>query len=112
MYDVASIAPYHSLSPSRRKPLRAALSIGGENRFGMLSANHIEALVSNSSLGELSLGSDLLKERMAAMARVVPHALEEVAGEARLQGVEGAADSAGKMLSEIEANCRRTLERL
>ncbi|MGN0073441.1 MAG: HipA domain-containing protein [Coriobacteriales bacterium] len=112
LYDVASIAPYRSLLPSKRRPLRAALSIGGENRFGMVGAGNIESMVRNSGLEELGLGSDLLKRRMEAMARVVPGALAEAAGEARLQGIEGVDGIASKMLDEIEANCRRTLERL
>ena len=36
LYDVASIAPYQSLTPRQRLPLRAAMSIGGEHRICML----------------------------------------------------------------------------
>ena len=42
LYDVASMAPYRSLAPTQRKPLRAALSIGGENRFGMVGSRNVE----------------------------------------------------------------------
>lgn len=44
LYDVATMAPYRSLAPQKRKPLRAAMSIGGENRFGCVSARNIEKM--------------------------------------------------------------------
>ncbi|MGN0078420.1 MAG: HipA domain-containing protein [Coriobacteriales bacterium] len=112
LYDVASIAPYHTLSPSRRKPLRAALSIGGENRFGMLGAEHVEKMVESCRLGELRLGARMLCARLEEMARAVPAVATAVVGEARAQGLAGIDNVGDALVEELSAHCRRTLELL
>lgn len=48
------------MAPRRRKPLRAAMSIGGENRFGCVGAEHVGKMVDNCGLEELGLGADVL----------------------------------------------------
>ena len=112
LYDVASIAPYRSLSPSKRKPLRAALSIGGENRFGMLGAEHVAKMVSDAHLENLDLGAQELIERLRLMASIVPDAVDQEIECARDQGMSGVDDIGQNMSEEIRQNCSRTLEQL
>ena len=112
LYDVASIAPYESLRPRQRRPLRAALSIGGENRFGMVGAEEIEKMVRVCNLDDLRLDAALLCERMQAMAKAMPGAVEAAFASACGRGVPGVEKVADKMKTEIEGNCERTLARL
>ena len=65
LYDVASIAPYRSLAPSARKPPRTALSIGGENRFGMLKKKHVENIADAIGL-KVARAIQILRELIAA----------------------------------------------
>ncbi len=112
LYDVATIAPYRSLAPQKRKPLRAALSIGGENRFGMLGADNVEKMVRDCNLDELELSTDLLCGRLGTMAKLIPNALDNVVAEARAQGLPGIEDIEEAMQKEIASNCSRTLMRM
>lgn len=112
LYDVASIAPYRSLAPRQRRPLRAALSIGGENRFGFVGREHVEKMVCDSALEELGLDAELLVGRFGKMAEFVPHALDEVIEEAYEAGTSGIDEVGPAMQAEISANCRRLLSRL
>lgn len=109
LYDVASIAPYHSLAPTRRRPLRCALSIGGENRFGMLRTEHIEKMAANCRLDDLGLGADALCRQFAAMAELVPGTLETTLAQIRLQNTPEIDEITEKMQAEITANCARSL---
>lgn len=109
MYDVASIAPYRSLSPRERKPLRAALSIGGENRFGMLGAANVEKMVRDCGLEELGLSSDLLCGRLVTMASMIPDALDTVVAEVSAFGFRDVEVVEHAMREEISSNCRRVL---
>ena len=112
LYDVASIAPYRSLAPSKRKPLRAALSIGGENRFGMLGAKNVRKMVADCELEEVGLDSDLLCGRLATMAELVPGALREVASEALGEDFRDAEDVLTSLEDEVAQNCARVLEKM
>lgn len=112
LYDVASIAPYRSLSPRQRKPLRAALSIGGENRFGHVKSNDVEKMVANCELEELGLSADMLIDRFRTMAEVVPRAVAEAVDRAIGQGLPGAAEIGEPLKREISENCTRTLSNL
>lgn len=110
LYDVASIAPYRSLKPQKRKPLRAALSIGGENRFGLAGRENVEKMVHDLGLNDLSLDANTLTRRFRTMAEVIPTALEEVIeAHGHLHGIDQVAPP---MQSEIAAHCQRTIERL
>lgn len=110
LYDVASIAPYRSLAPTQRKPLRAALSIGGENRFGMVGSRNVESMVEANNLEDLGLGASFLCERLEVMARLVPEAAERVVGAAEeMSGIERVGPP---LVREIAANCRRMRELL
>ena len=51
LYDCASYAPYANLN-DRHHPLRLAMSIGGENRYGKLSNTNINKYVEASQLGK------------------------------------------------------------
>ena len=110
LYDVASIAPYRSLKPQKRKPLRAALSIGGENRFGLVESANIEKMVRDLGLNDVGLDAKTLSSRFRIMAAAIPPVLEEVVGaHAGLRGIDKVAPP---MQSEIAAHCQRTIERL
>ena len=112
LYDVASIAPYQSISPRRRKPLRAAMSIGGENRFGMLDNSHLEQLSHDVNLVSTGVTLEWIASSAERMATQMPAALQSVldeAGDAHLTGVEQVGPALAR---EISANCRRLLERL
>lgn len=112
LYDVASIAAYQSLSPRPRKPLRAALSIGGENRFGHVGAEQIEKMVRNCSLDEIGLSAGVLVGRFRTMAEMIPPAVESEVDHALAAGLPGASEVGGPMKKEIAENCGRTLRRL
>lgn len=112
LYDVASIAPYRSLKLRRRKPLRAALSIGGENRFGAVGKEQVVRMVQTCGLEELGLSADVLCERLGTMARLVPDAVDEVLSGCESAGFDGVGEIAPPMSSEIRANCERTLSLL
>jgi serine/threonine-protein kinase HipA len=112
LYDVASIAPYVSLRPTQRKPVRAALSIGGENRFGKVGARSIAKMVETCRLDELDLGEQLLHGQMKAMAEMLPAAVDNVLKNAKDQQIPGMEHIADSLRSEIQANCERTLHLL
>lgn len=112
LYDVASIAPYQSLSPQKRKPLRAALSIGGENRFGFFGSADVDKMVRDCGLDELDLGSDLLCGRLARMANLIPGALDDVIDATRALNPRDVEVIEGSMREEIANNCKRVLESL
>lgn len=109
LYDVASIAPYRSLTPSKRQPLRAALSIGGENRFGMLDAKHVTKMVRNCELETLGLDSNLLIGRLRTMAQLIPDATDGVIEQAKALDPAGVESIGPGMSCEIHSNCSRTL---
>ena len=112
LYDVASIAPYQTLAPRRRKPLRAAMSIGGENRFGRLGQEHLRKLAADPALANSGVGYDWLMASARRMAEMVPGALREVVHESAKDGLAGI-EAVGPLLErEVSANCRRLLERL
>lgn len=109
LYDVASIAPYRSLRPQQRKPLRAALSIGGENRFGLVGASHVSKLTQTCDLESLDLNAEMLCDRFQTMARMIPEALDREITEAEKRELIGIEKVAPILSSEIRANCARTL---
>lgn len=112
LYDVASMAPYRSLAPTQRKPLRAALSIGGENRFGMVGAAHVENMVRTCGLEDVGLDADTLNDRFRKMAALVPGAVAEAIDDVRKDGIADVDEIGDALYREIAANCRRTAERL
>lgn len=109
LYDVASIAPYRSLAPRSRKPLCAALSIGGENRFGLVGARHIEKLVETNDLERFGMDSEMLRERFKMMAELIPPALSRELRIASDAGLEGANELAASFEFEVRAHCASAL---
>lgn len=109
LYDVATMAPYRSLMPQKRKPLRAAMSIGGENRFGFVGARHIEKMVEDNRLDELDISAADLVARFNEMARRVPACWMQAIEEARTLDVSMDEAMLLKAATEIEAHCRRSL---
>ena len=112
LYDVASIAPYQSLRHRQRKPLRAALSIGGENRFGMVGATCVAKMVETCELETLGLDLELLCDRLQTMASLVPDAIEAEVATAEKAAIPGIDRVGPCMAAEIRANCNRTLDLL
>ena len=112
LYDVASIAPYRSLMPQQRKPLRAALSIGEENRFGLVERKHIGKLVDTCRLTELGITSKTLCKQYATMAALIPQALQHEIEQARKRDIPGINELASPFAAEVKGNCNRTLQLL
>lgn len=109
LYDIASIAPYQSIRPRQRKPLRAALSIGGENRFGMVGEAQVEKMVASCKMDDLGLSAELLCDRFRTMASLLPDSVDVVVSRARDDRLEGIEAIGPTMCSEIRGNCERTL---
>lgn len=112
LYDVASMAPYADLSPERRKPMRAAMSIGGENRFGMVGRKNIEKMVSTTPLLDFGFESEMLSDAMRLMAERIPPALDDAIGELGDSGIATGEDVVRSMMHGVRAICSRTIERL
>ena len=104
LYDVASGLPY-DLSGGR--PLRMAMSIGGENRLGFVGREHIERFASMARIESeacINLMANLCMRIVANSARVV----DEVAS----REVSGVDEIAERLLPRLESHCRRTLQQL
>lgn len=112
LYDVASIAPYQSMSPRRRRPLRAAMSIGGENRFGMLDEKNIEQLSKNEHLIAAGVTQQWVDAAAKRMAREIPVALRQVFDEASDEGLADIEALRDDMEREVGMNCRRFLSKM
>ena len=91
LYDVASGLPYDY----RRYELRTAMSIGGENRVGMLKRDHIARYAESAGLGE-GKAVDLLLNLADAILQSLPR-LEE---EARL--CEGGGELADRLIPAVQ----------
>lgn len=104
LYDVASGLPY-DLSAGR--PLRLAMSIGGENRLGFVRREHVEQFASLASMN-----AETCVNLMANLCeRIVSHTTTVVSG-AKEQGVDGIDELAERLLPKLESHCRRTLQYL
>lgn len=98
--------------PRQRKPLRAALSIGGENRFGLVGAEQVENVVRTSHLESLDLSVAFLRSKFRVTTETVPDAVGRVLDEAHQRRLEGLEVIVDPMRAEIAAHCRKALERL
>lgn len=78
MYDVASIAPYVNTRDWRNKPPKLAMSIGGENRVGRVSAGNIDRMVELCGLTDLGVTVDGCMRLMTLYADLIPDKLEAV----------------------------------
>lgn len=78
MYDVASIASYVNASDWRNKPPKLAMSIGGENRVGRVSAENIDRMVELCGFADLGITADGCVRLMTLYADLIPDKLEAV----------------------------------
>ena len=76
MYDVASTAPYVNASDWQNKPPKLAMSIGGENRVGRVSAGNIDRMVELCGLADLGITADGCVRLMMLYADLIPDKLE------------------------------------
>lgn len=104
LYDAASGLPY-DLSGGR--PLRMAMSIGGENRLGFVEGDHVRRFAAMAGLDEQSC-----LNLMANLCHRVDDCAQEVMGRLCAEGVSGAEELAERMLPRLGAHCRRTLRQL
>lgn len=104
LYDVASGLPY-DLTGNR--PLRMAMSIGGENRFGYVGRDHVERFAQLAGL-EAQSCVDL----MANLCKRIERNARLVVNQAREDGIADVDELAERLLPRLEANCRRTIQQL
>ena len=104
LYDVASGLPY-DLTGGR--PLRMAMSIGGENRLGFVRSAHVERFASLAGL-ETSACVNLMANLCERILARAPAVIEE---EERRR-IEGLGELADRLLPKLESHCRRTLQGL
>ncbi len=112
LYDVASTWPYQSLFPRQRNPLRTAMSLGGENRFGMLGEKTPRDPLTQRKPCEGGHGAGmgrLVRRTHGDGDALALQAVLGAASEARMDGVERIGPALAR---ETSANCRRLLERL
>ena len=77
MYDVASIAPYVDGAKLKLKPPKLAMSIGGENRAGHVSANDLAKLVEQCGLERSGITAEGYRDLLALYAREIPGKLAQ-----------------------------------
>lgn len=104
LYDVASGLPY-DLTGNR--PLRLAMSIGGENRFGYVERVHVERFAQMAGLEPQSC-----VDLMANLCQRVERNAREVIDLAREDGISEVDELAERLLPRLEANCWRTIRQL
>ena len=113
MYDVASIAPYIEVDEWQNKPPKLAMSIGGENRAGCVSAGNVQRMVEHCGLGEMGITSDGCIRLLVLYAELIPKKLEAVFGELEeTSSARAAAELKVHMLGPISRLCERAKLRL
>lgn len=104
LYDVASALPY-DLSGGR--PLRLAMSIGGENRLGFVEREHVERFAALAGIE-----AQVCLNLMANLCERIVLYSSQIANEACERGIAGADELAERLLPRLESHCRQTLQRL
>ena len=104
LYDVASGFPYYLKDASTP---RMAMSIGGENRIGLVRREH---LVKFAVMADLD--ADVCLNLMANLAQRLIDCSGQVAAEVVAMGVQGAQELAERLLPRIEHHCYRMLQAL
>jgi len=104
LYDSASGLPY-DLTPGR--PLRMAMSIGGENRLGFVGRAHVSRFASMAGM-ESDECSNLMANLCERIMRHAEEAVDEM-GEERIDGLDELAE---RLLPRLKSNCKRTLQLL
>ncbi len=106
LYDVASGLAYDTL---RRKG-RLAMSIGGENRFGRMSASALERFAHNGGIEELGFTRDWCVEAMGGLAVRILDSLAGVFDEN--SHIPGCEELRGRLEKPMADNCRTILAQL
>ena len=113
MYDVASIAPYVDAGNWRNKPPKLAMSIGGENRAGRVSAGNIARMVELCGLADLGITTDGCVRLMTLYADLIPDKLEMVFDDlSRTSSAGAAAELRTHMVEPIAKLCEKAKAQL
>ena len=104
LYDAASGLPYE-LSAGR--PLRMAMSIGGENRLGFVRREHVERFAAMAGMEP-----EACVNLMANLCDRIVDSSAKIVSEAGSSGFEGLDELAERLLPKLESHCRRTLQYL
>lgn len=113
MYDVASIAPYVDPSQWKAKPPRLAMSIGGENRAGHVSANDLRRLADQCGLEKVGITAEGCTELLIAYAEAIPAKLAEVFEDLEhTEAATAARELRCRMEGPIQELCDRAKTRL
>ena len=91
MYDVASIAPYVDGAKLKLKPPKLAMSIGGENRAGHVSANDLAKLIEQCGLERFGITAEGCRDLLALYAKEKTGSADAAR---ELRGAHGGADRA------------------
>ena len=113
MYDVASIAPYVEGARLKVKPPKLAMSIGGENRAGHVSANDLAKLVEQCGLERFGITAEGCRDLLALYAKEIPGKLaQEFDALEKTGSADAARELRGRMEKPIAQLCARSLKGL
>lgn len=113
MYDVASIAPYVEEAKLKVKPPKLAMSIGGENRAGHVSANDLAKLVEQCGLERFGITAEGCRDLLALYAEEIPSKLaQEFDALEKTGSADAARELRGRMEEPIAQLCARSLKGL
>lgn len=113
MYDVASIAPYVEGARLKVKPPKLAMSIGGENRAGRVSANDLAKLVEQCGLERFGITAEGCRDLLALYAEEIPGKLaQEFDALEKTGSADAARELRGRMEEPIAQLCARSLRGL
>lgn len=100
LYDVASGLPYESL----KQRGRLAMSIGGENRFGRMSASALGRYVRNAHLERVGIDVDWCASTMVSLASRITASADRLFGD--LAGIPGMAELCTHLEQPLLENCQ------
>lgn len=113
MYDVASIAPYIERAQWNIKPPKLAMSIGGENRIGYLTANHLHKMVKQCGLERVGIVEEGCIKQLVFYADIIPEKLSDIFDDLEeTQSALSAKELRAYMEEPIVSLCKRAKERL
>ena len=92
---------------SGNRPLRMAMSIGGENRLGFVGREHVTRF---ASLAQIE--TDECVNLMANLCERIVTSSTRVVEETSRRGFSGVDELAERLLPRLESSCRQTLQRL
>ena len=95
------------------KPPKLAMSIGGENRAGHLTANHLHKFVEQCDLGKMGITGERCRELIMLYADLIPKKLSDIFDEIEdTQSALAARELRSCMEEPIAISCKRSKERL